>query len=68
MGKVVLDGNSLTLEQVYQVVYEHAAVEIAQEAEKRAIKLSNSFILASFFLLSSFICFCISSLVWYQKS
>lgn len=38
MGKVVLDGNSLTLEQVYQVVYEHAAVEIAQEAEKRAIK------------------------------
>ena len=32
MEKIILDGNSLTLDQIYEVVYDGACVEISEEA------------------------------------
>ena len=38
MEKVVLDGKNLTLDQIYEVVYHGAIVELSKEAMKRAEK------------------------------
>ena len=41
MEKIILDGNSLTLDQIYEVVYDGACVEISEEALKRAEKAKH---------------------------
>ncbi|WP_104805307.1 HAL/PAL/TAL family ammonia-lyase [Blautia marasmi] len=38
MEKIVLDGKNLTLDQIYEVVYHGAIVELSEEAMKRAEK------------------------------
>jgi histidine ammonia-lyase len=38
MKKIVIDGNSLTLEEIIKVAREHYEVELSEEAKKRVIK------------------------------